>query len=662
MEISKIIMKENNLNSLSKNFLRFIYVLIFSMSLGFILTSYFSIQGSLSGLYSQFVKQEVNLLSSSFREVLKTKIRTMEDHAGLPLIINTVMQPEADHSFLKDFMLDLQVQGRKASFFLADIDGNLIQSSGELSQNSENFEKRRNEFIKIANGEMEQYVEIFDLKGSILTLIAVPVQYNGHPEGTLVGILSSNIGDLLTSLTQDRLVSGKISSNGNVFYKFGTDRKEDSVVKKLKMPLINGQLELVIYKTEINKTILQLIKTVLIVVLLISLFFILIFKKLGLKLIVEPQKLIEESRLKVIALNKRLNTSLTRQNLALVASNVGVWDWDLATNNLVWDKQMYHIFGIKEEDFEGAYSSWESGLHPEDKEKSVAELEKAIEENSKFDTEFRIFWPSGEVRNIRALASLITDENDKPLRMVGINWDVTQESEQKRKLELANEELSQFSYRTSHDLKAPLITLKGLAKYIQQDIDDEEYDEVKKNASAIEAQAMKLERLVTDILNLAKADLEIQNSEKVEIKELTSEIKEKLKGIYLDNDVKIETNFNHNHDLNASKTRITQILENLISNSIKYSDPEKEKRFVKISTSSTEKFFVIKVEDNGLGIPKEYQDRIFNMFERFHQGISFGSGLGMYIVKKHIDKMQATINMTSSGEGTTFDIKINRNT
>ena len=225
------------------------------------------------------------------------------------------------------------------------------------------------------------------------------------------------------------------------------------------------------------------------------------------------------------------------------------------------------------------------------------------------------------------------------------------------KLLIANEELGQFSYRTSHDLKAPLVTVKCIARAIVEDVIDEDYEEVKINASKIEIHVVRLENLVIDILNLAKADLEIQSSEYVKVKDVVLEIQEKLEGIYTDNNVKIETDFNHSHDLFISKIRFTQVLENLISNAIKYSDKEKEECYVKITTSTEDKIFLVQVEDNGLGIPLEYQNRVFKMFERFHQNVSTGSGLGMYIVKKHLDKMEAKVGFTSSSEGTKFEIK-----
>lgn len=222
-----------------------------------------------------------------------------------------------------------------------------------------------------------------------------------------------------------------------------------------------------------------------------------------------------------------------------------------------------------------------------------------------------------------------------------------------------NEELSQFAYRTSHDLKAPLVTVRGLAEVMIEDLNDADYDEVLLNANKIGGYVYKLENLVTDILNLARADLEISDQEKIDIYSVVDEIKERLGQVYIDNDVDVILDIDNGIDIYASKTRITQILENLISNAIKYCDFEKKSRFVHISTDCNAGVKNLYVKDNGIGIPESSQSNMFGMFQRFHPNLAQGSGLGMYIVKQHIIKMSAQIDFASSNEGTIFSIRFN---
>ena len=115
----------------------------------------------------------------------------------------------------------------------------------------------------------------------------------------------------------------------------------------------------------------------------------------------------------------------SRLSLALRASGIGVWDFDLVNNVLIWDNQMFGIYGIREEDFSSAYDSWINGLHPDDKIRGEEEIQMAIRGEKEFDTEFRVVGPDGYIRFVKALAIVERDNSGKALRMIGTNWDIT---------------------------------------------------------------------------------------------------------------------------------------------------------------------------------------------------------------------------------------------
>ncbi|MEI8334321.1 MAG: PAS domain-containing protein, partial [Chloroflexota bacterium] len=93
---------------------------------------------------------------------------------------------------------------------------------------------------------------------------------------------------------------------------------------------------------------------------------------------------------------------------------------------LVWDDQMFRLYGISREQFTGAYDAWKAGVHPDDRERCDAEVAAALRGEREFETEFRVVWPDGTVRDIRALASVLRDTAGAPLRMIGTNWDITE--------------------------------------------------------------------------------------------------------------------------------------------------------------------------------------------------------------------------------------------
>jgi PAS domain S-box-containing protein len=126
-------------------------------------------------------------------------------------------------------------------------------------------------------------------------------------------------------------------------------------------------------------------------------------------------------------LEKDLLSSTERLELATRAGGVGIWDYDVTSNTLAWDEQMYHLYGITAETFGGAYESWRSGLYPEDTHRGDDEIQMALRGEKEFDTEFRVLWPDGDIHYIRALAVVERDSIGTPIRMVGTNWDVTEQ-------------------------------------------------------------------------------------------------------------------------------------------------------------------------------------------------------------------------------------------
>ncbi len=305
--------------------------------------------------------------------------------------------------------------------------------------------------------------------------------------------------------------------------------------------------------------------------------FLIIFKKIGDEIIVKPQEQLQQAR-DEIAINTQ------RLDLAIKASKIGIWDWDIEKNNLIWDNQMYKLYGIDKNKFTNAYESWLKSLHPDDKERSEIEVQNALTKNKELDTEFKILKANGEIRNIRALGTTTLDSEGHPLRMTGVNWDITNE------------------------------------KKVEADISDSTVEEI------------NFPTIVNEIIDSLK--------------------------LSFDDKLEYKINISANNKVRCQTTRVIQVLTNLISNAIKYQDKDKPQNYVSINISDYKEGAQIIVEDNGLGIPEEYHKKVFSMFERFHPNISFGSGLGMSIIKKHIDALGGEIIFTSSKDGSKFTLTI----
>ena len=148
---------------------------------------------------------------------------------------------------------------------------------------------------------------------------------------------------------------------------------------------------------------------------------------------------------------QEVNRVSARLALAAKAGGVGIWDFDVINNILIWDDQMFAIYGVAKENFSGAYEAWLKGIHPDDMERGDAEIRMAIRGEKEFDTEFRVCWPNGSVHHIRAIANVQRDDSGKVVRMIGTNWDITEEKRLEERLKSSEANFRTF-FETINDL------------------------------------------------------------------------------------------------------------------------------------------------------------------------------------------------------------------
>ncbi|MCB0335027.1 MAG: PAS domain S-box protein, partial [Bdellovibrionales bacterium] len=232
--------------------------------------------------------------------------------------------------------------------------------------------------------------------------------------------------------------------------------------------------------------------------------------------------------------------------------------------------------------------------------------------------------------------------------------DISYRKKAEAEIESKTQEIEEFAYRTSHDLRSPLKSIAGVAECIVESIEDQQYDEAKSHAIRISGVCKKLLRLIEDILTLTKVDLAAEARSEFDFNSYKNDFGEKYSEQLEQNDVKFEATFMNTRSLSIENARLVQVLDNLLVNAVKYCDSAKDHRFVRLHTFNDNARFFIHVSDNGIGIPLDRQSEVFGMFKRFYSSSIEGSGLGLYIVKKQIDKLGASISFESSADGTNF--------
>jgi len=254
------------------------------------------------------------------------------------------------------------------------------------------------------------------------------------------------------------------------------------------------------------------------------------------------------------------------------------------------------------------------------------------------------------------------DDQGTLIRIDGVVSDITERKQTEellrtRNTELvkSNMELDKFVYSVSHDLRAPLTSILGVINLAREDSDDAVIDS---HLDLIESCVKRLDGFIRDILDYSyNSKYEVRNEE-INFKELLNEVTGNLK--YLNGARKIDVTLDVNEAkiFICDKERMSVVLNNLISNAARYQNPTVNNPLVGIRIDMTDTETNITVKDNGIGICKEFQPRIFDMFYRASQ-TSVGSGLGLYIVKEIVEKLNGNIEVESEpGIGTTFNIHL----
>ncbi|MFN6943535.1 MAG: ATP-binding protein, partial [Cytophagaceae bacterium] len=222
-------------------------------------------------------------------------------------------------------------------------------------------------------------------------------------------------------------------------------------------------------------------------------------------------------------------------------------------------------------------------------------------------------------------------------------------------LKESNEQLDAFVYKASHDIKGPLKSIIGLTTIGQKDVKDPSaqhyFDHILKSTK-------KLDKLLMDLLELTKVKQASVKAEPVQISVLINEAIDSFRHFPDFEKIKITQNINETIEFCSDRNLLYSILQNLVENPIKYYDHEKSDNFLDIKINVTKKEAVFIFKDNGIGIPEELQEKVFDMFYKIGHGTT-GTGLGLYIVKTTVDKLNGKINLQSKiKEGCTFTVVV----
>ena len=353
-----------------------------------------------------------------------------------------------------------------------------------------------------------------------------------------------------------------------------------------------------------------------------------------------------------------------RLRFALDAASMGTWDWDLTTNAVVWSENLARIHGLPDGAFDGTFASYEREIHPEDRGRVFASVQRALAEGVPHDVEYRIVAPDGTVRWCEGKGR-VEYEHGRPARMSGVCVIVTRRKEAELARLAAAEESSrlkdEFLATLSHELRTPLNAILGWVQMLQSG--ELSPARARQAIEVIGRNARLQAQLIEDILDVSRiiaGKLEIQRVPMSLVQLLDTAVSgigpaAEAKSVTLLQEVAPDL-----PPLEADPKRLHQILNNVLSNAIKFTP---EGGAVTLRCAAEVRGITIEIEDTGIGIAPDFLPYVFDRFRqadsratRAHGGLGLGLAIARHLVEQHGGTIEARSEGT--GRGATVSIHL----
>ncbi len=365
-----------------------------------------------------------------------------------------------------------------------------------------------------------------------------------------------------------------------------------------------------------------------------------------------------------------LDLSEQQLRMATEAVDLGLWFWHLSDDRLVWTACCKRLFGL-DADTEITYERFLAALHPQDRDRTHAAVQRAITDKTAYRIEYRTVWSDQSIHWILAQAQVSYDNQDRPIRMIGTAQDITLQKQAESMLQgyadelnqintqlvettevvtQRNQELDQYAYIVSHDLKAPLRAISNLSHWIEEDLQGTMSADVQAQMALLRSRVSRMETMINGLLDYARVGRSDSTIDTVAVEELLLEVLDTV-GLPSPFTVTLAPNL---PTFDTKRLLLLQVFTNLIGNAAKHHD--RVDGSVHISVADRGNFYEFAVADDGPGIGREYQDKIFTIFQTASTKKQHDStGIGLAIVKKIVETEGGAIWLESQvGQGATF--------
>jgi PAS domain S-box-containing protein len=362
-----------------------------------------------------------------------------------------------------------------------------------------------------------------------------------------------------------------------------------------------------------------------------------------------------------------LRATEERLRLATQTGKVGLWEWDIVNNHVIWSESLYHMHGVDPATFEPTLEGFSRLVHPEDLGLVTETLRRTLEENAPYELTFRIITPAGHTLWLYTTATVLRDGLGKPHRFVGAVTDVSHIKSAEETVRLAQEELKradrrkdEFIAMLGHELRNPLAPIANAVHLLRL---SPSTDTTQVSARAIiERQMGRLTRLVDDLLDVSRITSgRVQlHQERTPLEAVVMRAVETVRPLIEQEKHRLHVELTTEPVwIFGDLTRLEQVFANLLNNAAKYTDSGGE---IWLGTALENGRAVVRVRDNGIGIASELLPQVFELFiqaERTLERSRGGLGVGLSLVKRLVQLHGGTVEARSTpGAGSEFTVSL----
>ncbi len=369
---------------------------------------------------------------------------------------------------------------------------------------------------------------------------------------------------------------------------------------------------------------------------------------------------------------ERVHTLIERLSLATRAGGIGIWERDIATGTVVWDRKMCEMYGLPGDGYTGTPDVWKRRLHPDDVARVASEIDDAIASKDEFSLAFRTRWPDGSIRHIESYAIVRRDAGGVPLHLIGMNRDITEKVEAEQRLVESQkmEMVGQLTGGLAHDFNNLLAVILGNLEFMDDHIEpDSTLDSLKKGALRATLRGADLTQRL-----LAFSRKQALRPEYTDTDRLIQELSELMRRT-LGEQVEIECRLKADqHSIMIDPGQLENALLNLAinardamvgggritietANTVLGADDLEGKEIDDVTPGP---YLVISISDSGSGMPDSVRERVFEPFFTTKEA-GKGSGLGLSMVYGFVKQSGGQITIDSrAGAGTKIRLYLPR--